>query len=74
MGIGRWEIYVTRVVVEHRRMEVAAASQGSARRRALAIIRGDAEPRDGEDEGEFCDGAPRRPVVRSVTKKPVVPH
>lgn len=62
----RYEVRMTRRVIEYIGVVVSAESPEAARERATALARGAGTPAPGEDVGEWCDGEYGRAFVRSV--------
>lgn len=67
-----FEVHLTRPETSHRLVTVNAATPEAARRRALAINRGDQDPDEdaGEDSGDWCDAEVGRTSVKAVTEQP----
>ena len=72
-----YTIKLHRHVMAYRTMAIEGASPGAARRKALAIIRGEngydgASPGDGDDVGEWCDDTFGRAVVDGIETSDLV--
>lgn len=62
----RYEVALHRKTTDYRLVMVEADDESGARRRALALARGDATPRENESEGDWCDSIAGRAVVDKV--------